>query len=124
MRIKIPRLPSIKSSKKKKIKMAKKTRTYKKSKGIFDKRKMSVKEREGYDLGKSVTTLWSLQKKPGKVYVGGNRIHHGLLGAILGLYGAFENDDYVKGLGKSLMKDDINDLPNWLNFENNENGFA
>ena len=124
MKIRIPQLSLIKSLKKKKIKRTKKTRTYKKSKGIFDKRKMSVKEREGYDLGELATTLWNLQKNPDKVYVGGNRIHHGLIGSILGLYGASENDDYVKGLGKSLMKDDIDDLPNWLNFENNSNGFA
>jgi len=124
MRIKLARLLPIKSHKKKKSKTIKKTRTYKKSKGIFDKRKMSVKEREGYDLGELATTLWNSQKNPDKVYVGGNRIHHGLIGTILGLYGASENDDYVKGLGKSLMKDDIDDLPNWLNFENNRNGFA
>ena len=124
MKIKIPRLPTIKLPKKKKTKVVTKTRTYKKTKGIFDKRKMSVKEREGYDLGKSVTTLWNLQKNPGKVHVGGNRIHHGLAGAILSLYGSIESDDYVKGLGKSLMKDDIDDLPNWLNFENNVNGYA
>ena len=124
MKIKIPRLLSLKSPKKKKTKVVRKTRTYKKTKGIFDKRKMSVNEREGFDLGKSITTLWNLQKNPGKVYVGGNRIHHGLVGTILSLYGAYEKDDYVKGFGKSLMKDDIDDLPNWLNFENNGNGYA
>jgi len=58
------------------------------------------------------------------VYLSGYRIHHGLVGAILSLYGAIENDDIVKGFGKSLMKDDIDDLPNWLNFENNSNRFA
>ena len=124
MKIKIPRLPLIKLPKIKKTKIVRKTRTYKKNKGIFDKRKMSVNEREGYDLGKSVTTLWNLQKNPEKVYVGGNRRHHGLIGAILSLYGSFESDEYVKGLGKSLMKDDIDDLPNWLNFENNDSGYA
>jgi len=124
MKIKIPRLPTIKLPRKKKTKVVRKTRTYKKTKGIFDKRKMSVNEREGFDLGKFVTTLWNLQKNPGKVHVGDYRIHHGLVGTILSLYGAHENDDYVKGFGKSLMKDDIDDLPNWLNFENNNNGYA
>jgi len=123
MKIHIPRLRPVKLPKSKKSRVAKKTRSHKKTKSIFDKRKMSVKEREGYDLGQSATALWNLQKNPGKVHVGGNRIHHGLVGAILSVYGSLENDDYVKGLGKSLMKDDIDDLPNWLNFENN-NGYA
>lgn len=123
MKIKIPTLIPIKPSRVKKTRITRKTRL-KKTTRIFDKHKMSSNERAGYDLGKCATDLWKLQKNPGKVYVAGNRIHHGLVGVILGLYGTLENDDYVKGLGKSLIQDDINDSPNWLNFENNRVGYA
>jgi len=91
---------------------------------VFDKRKFSQNEKEGYELGKLASGLWKLQSKPGKVYVGGYRIHHGLFGAALSLYGAIERDDYVKGLGESLMEDDVNDMPRWLDFENKNNDFT
>jgi len=128
MKFNLPRLSSIfpvhkkkktsrKSSRKKLKKRRKKT-------VVFDKKKFSPKELEGYELGRTASSLWKLQSNPGKVYVGGYRIHHGLFGAVLALYGTIENDDNVKGLGKSLMEDDIDDLPHWLNFENNSNGYA
>jgi len=67
-------------------------------------------------LGRLASSLWKLQSNPGQVYVGGYRIHHGLFGTALTLYGAIEHDDYVKGLGESLMEDDVNDMPRWLDF--------
>ena len=78
-----------------------------------------TEEQKGERLGKLLVSLWNSQQKPGKVYVGGYRIHHGLVGAGLELYGILAEDDYTKGLGKSLVTDDITDLPHWLNFENN-----
>ena len=74
-------------------------------------------EQIGERDGTSVCSLWKSQTNPKKVYIGGNRLHHGLLGLVLRIYGMLENDDYLKGLGKSFMKDDIKDMPDWFNFK-------
>lgn len=74
-------------------------------------------EQIGERDGKSLCSLWNSQKNPNKVYIFGNRLHHGLFGLGLSIYGTLENDDYLKGLGKSFMKDDIKDLPDWVNFK-------
>jgi hypothetical protein len=54
--------------------------------------------------------------KSSKIYLYGNRIHHGLVGLLLNDYGALENDRYLMGVGKALMKDDIKDMRDWFNF--------
>lgn len=45
--------------------------------------------------GKSICSFWNSQADPPRVYIGGNRIHHGLLGLGLRIYGILENDDYL-----------------------------
>lgn len=74
-------------------------------------------EQIGERDGKFACSLWSYQTNPSKVYIGGYRIHHGLVGLGLKIYGMIENDPYLKGLGKALMKDDIKDAPIWFNFK-------
>ena len=74
-------------------------------------------EQIGKKDGKSLCSLWNFQTNPRKIYIGGNRIHHGLFGLALRIYGILENDDYLKGLGKSFMKDAIKDMPDWFNFK-------
>jgi len=37
------------------------------------------------------------------------------------LYGSITNDDQLVGIGKALAKDDIKDMPDWLNFEDGRN---
>ena len=136
-KIKIPKLRKIKNQyfKKKKTRKLKKPirrqtkgKTSKRQKNtLYSKRRISAEEKEGADLGKLATTLWKLQSKPGKVYVVGKRIHHGLFGTALTLWGAYTNDKKLQGFGKALLYDDIDDLPNWLNFEdghNYSNGYA
>ena len=73
-------------------------------------------EQIGKRDGKLLCSFWNSQTNPSKVYIGGNRIHHGLLGLCLKIYGILENDEYLKGLGTSFMKDDIKDMPDWFNF--------
>jgi len=84
---------------------------------LIDPNKLSPKEKEGVEFARLVTTLWKLQSKPQKAYVLGYRIHHGLVGTLLSLYGTSEGDDYMKGFGKGLMEDDINDLPKWIELD-------
>ena len=76
-----------------------------------------IVEQIGERDGKLLCSLWDSQNNPPKVYIGGNRLHHGLFGLGLRIYGILENDDYLKGLGKSFMKDDIKDIPDWFNFK-------
>ncbi len=128
MKFNLPKLTRILRvhKKKKSYRKSSKTKLKKRKKKavVFDKRKFTPKEKEGYELGKTASSLWKLQSNPQKVYVGGNRIHHGLFGAALTLYGAIEHDDYVKGLGESLMEDDVNDMPRWLDFERLNSDFT
>jgi len=118
-------LPIFKKKKTRRKSTRKKLRNTRKTKSeIFDKRKFSLQESEGYYDGKLLTGIWNLQSNPGKVHVGGYRIHHGLFGAALTFYGEYDGDDYIKGLGKSLMEDDINDISHWLDFEQRYDDFT
>lgn len=74
-------------------------------------------EQIGNKDGNMFLSLWYTQKKPRKVYIGGYRFHHGLLGLGLSIWGILNNDDYLKGMGKTFMKDDIGDSSDWFNFE-------
>lgn len=91
----------------------------------------------GYDLADIFVKRWNAQPNPPKVYVGGYRIHHGFVGAVMttlgfvGLIvsGTSKNKDtrdlvanisgIAIGAGIRLMEDDIEDMPDWLNFEKN-----
>lgn len=116
---------STRKRKVKKIVNVQKTRKNRSQKRIkktnTPKQRLTKDEKEGMAWGQLATGVWKLQKNPEKVYVSGKRIHHGLVGAILTLVGAVTNDDKVKGFGKVIMKDDIDDAPNWLNFEDGYN---
>jgi hypothetical protein len=74
---------------------------------------------DGYELGNTLTQKWNSQSNPSKVYIGGYRIHHGLVGALLGLAGLITEKPAITGLGVKLALDDIDDMPDWLNFERN-----
>ena len=126
-KLKIPKIKKLKLFGKKKKKTSRrlaikrKRKTKAKLPATRRTRKISKDEKFGKDLGKLATGLWKSQSNPGKVYVGRNRIHHGLVGAALTLLGAYEKDDKIIGFGKALMKDDIDDLPRWLDFEDRQN---
>jgi len=124
-KIKIPKLKKLKLFGNKKKKTTRRSRTRRKTKTKLHPtrrtKKISKDEKEGMEWGQLATGVWKLQSNPGKVYVGRKRIHHGLFGAALTLLGAYEKDDKIIGFGKALMKDDIDDLPKWLDFEDREN---
>ena len=56
---------------------------------------------------------------PPKIYISGYRIHHGLIGTLLGLAGLITEKPAITGLGVKLALDDIADMPEWFNFERN-----
>ena len=75
---------------------------------------------DGYKLGGRLVKSWNSQPNPQKVYINGYRIHHGLVGTLLGLAGAIFEKPALTGLGTRLAIDDVADLPDWLNFERND----
>jgi len=123
-KIKIPKLKKLKLFRNKKKKSTSHSRTRRKTKTKLpttrSTKKISKDEKEGMEWGQLATGVWKLQSNPGKVYVSGKRIHHGLFGAALTLLGAYEKDDKIIGFGKALMKDDIHDLPQWLDFDDSK----
>jgi len=83
----------------------------------YKKIKPSSIEKIGSKDGDMLLSLWYTQKKPRKVYIGGYRFHHGLFGLGLSIWGNLNNDDYLKGMGNTFMKDDIEDSSDWFNFK-------
>lgn len=89
----------------------------------------------GYDLADIFVKRWNAQPNPPKVYVRGYRIHHGLVGlglaalGVIGLFASTRSDNkqtrdivvnasgLAIGAGIRLMEDDIDDMPDWFNFE-------
>ena len=99
---------------------------------------MSEKENflnEGYQLADEAVKKWNSQPNPPKVYIDGNRTHHGFLGLCcvigggIGLVASTLSDNkkttsatldlsgLLLGLGTRLMIDDIKDARDWFNFE-------
>ena len=60
---------------------------------------------------------WNSASDPPKVYVMGHRVHHGLLCVLTGLYALKKGDGYLLGASLAGIMDDIDDAPNWLDFE-------
>lgn len=83
---------------------------------------------ESFKLGSAVadmlTSYWNSQKSPSKVYVLNRRVHHGAIGALLGLSTLYKNNPIVtgilSGLGAGLQKDDYNDSKEWFLFKKKE----
>jgi len=84
------------------------------------------KDKEAFKLGSSVakliTSSWNSQENPGKVYIFGRRVHHGGIGALLGLSSFFSKSQPIpsgilSGLGEGLAKDDYADRDSWFTFD-------
>lgn len=80
-------------------------------------KKISSERELGQSIGKLAVALWKSQKTPDKVYVVGHRVHHGPVGILLTLVGAYYNSPELVGFGEEITKDDIDDLPHWFDFE-------
>jgi ferritin-like metal-binding protein YciE len=79
---------------------------------------------ESFKVGSAVadmlTSYWNSQKNPSKVYLFNRRIHHGAIGALLGLSSIYKKNplvtDILSGLGAGLQKDDCKDSKEWFLF--------
>ncbi|HKO40142.1 MAG TPA: DUF892 family protein [Nitrososphaeraceae archaeon] len=83
---------------------------------------------ESFKLGSAVadllTSYWSSQENPSKVYLFNRRVHHGTIGTLLGLSSIYKKNPIVtgilSGLGAGLRKDDSKDFKEWFLFRKKE----
>ena len=83
---------------------------------------------ESFKVGSAVadmlTSYWNSQKNPSKVYLFNRRVHHGAIGALLGLSSLYKKNPLVtgilSGLGAGLQKDDSKDSKEWFLFRKKE----
>jgi ferritin-like metal-binding protein YciE len=83
---------------------------------------------ESFKLGSAVadmlTSQWNSQENPSKVYLFNRRVHHGAIGALLGLSSLYKKNPLVtgilSGLGAGLQKDDSKDSKEWFLFRKKE----
>jgi len=72
---------------------------------------------KGYEDMQKIINSWNSQPNPPQVYILGYRVHHGLVSALIGLYGLYKGDGYLVGAGLAGVADDIGDSDHWLDFE-------
>jgi ferritin-like metal-binding protein YciE len=83
---------------------------------------------ESFKIGSAVadmlTSQWNSQENPSKVYLFNRRVHHGAIGALLGLSSVYKKNPLVtgilSGLGAGLQKDDSKDSKEWFLFRKKE----
>ena len=83
---------------------------------------------ESFKVGSAVadmlTSYWNSQENPSKVYLLNRRVHHGAIGALLGLSSLYKKNPLVtgilSGLGAGLKKDDSKDSKEWFLFRKKE----
>ena len=83
---------------------------------------------ESFKVGSAVadmlTSYWNSQKNPSKVYLFNRRVHHGAIGALLGLSSIYKKNPLItgilSGLGAGLQKDDSKDSKEWFLFRKKE----
>ena len=83
---------------------------------------------ESFKVGSAVadmlTSQWNSQENPSKVYLFNRRVHHGAIGALLGLSSLYKKIPLVtgilSGLGAGLQKDDSKDSKEWFLFRKKE----
>jgi ferritin-like metal-binding protein YciE len=85
-------------------------------------------QNESFKVGSAVadmlTSCWNSQDNPSKVYLFNRRVHHGTIGALLGLSSLYKKNPLVtgilSGLGAGLKKDDSKDSKEWFLFRKKE----
>jgi len=76
---------------------------------------------QGVEDMQKILKSWNSQTNPPRVYILGYRIHHGLVSALIGLYGLYKGDGYLVGAGLAGVADDVGDANHWLDFEKGGN---
>jgi ferritin-like metal-binding protein YciE len=95
------------------------------SKMLSNIRNNSNRVHESFNLGSAVadilTSYWNSKENPSKVYLFNRRVHHGAIGALLGLSTLYKDNPMItgilSGLGSGLQKDDYNDFKEWFLFK-------
>ena len=83
---------------------------------------------ESFRLGSTIadilTSFWNSKENPSKVYIFNRRVHHGAIGALLGLSDLYNKEPIItgilSGLGAGLSKDDYKDFTEWFLFKKKE----
>jgi ferritin-like metal-binding protein YciE len=75
----------------------------------------------GSAIADILTSYWNSKQNPSKVYIFNRRVHHGAIGALLGLSALYKKQPMItgilSGLGAGLAKDDYNDVKEWFLFK-------
>jgi ferritin-like metal-binding protein YciE len=75
----------------------------------------------GSAIADILTSYWNSKQDPSKVYIFNRRVHHGAIGALLGLSTLYKKQPMItgilSGLGAGLAKDDYNDVKEWFLFK-------
>ena len=78
----------------------------------------------GSAIADILTSYWNSKQDPSKVYIFNRRVHHGAIGALLGLSAIYKKQPMItgilSGLGAGLAKDDYNDVKEWFLFKKKE----
>jgi len=86
---------------------------------------MSVKQPDpvtkGFQDMQKALNQWNSAPNPPKVYILGYRVHHGLVCFLTGLQALKDGDGYTFGASLAGVLDDIDDAPQWLDFERGGN---
>ncbi len=94
--------------------------------------KKSDQYREPFQIGSTIadilTSYWNSKEDPSKVYIFNRRVHHGAIGALLGLSALYKKQPMItgilSGLGAGLAKDDYNDFKEWFLFKKKEDEYT
>jgi ferritin-like metal-binding protein YciE len=97
-----------------------------------DSNKKNDQYREPFQIGSAIadilTSYWNSKEDPSKVYIFNRRVHHGAIGALLGLSALYKKQPMItgilSGLGAGLAKDDYNDFKEWFLFKKKEDEYT
>jgi ferritin-like metal-binding protein YciE len=87
--------------------------------------KKSQQHGDPFQIGSAIadilTSYWNSKQDPSKVYIFNRRVHHGAIGALLGLSALYNKQPVItgilSGLGAGLARDDYNDVKEWFLFK-------
>ena len=78
----------------------------------------------GFSVADMLTSYWNSKENPPKTYLFNRRLHHGTIGALLGLSSLYKKNPMItgilSGLGAGLQKDDYKDSKEWFLFKKKE----
>ena len=87
--------------------------------------KKNEQHKDPFQIGSAIadilTSYWNSKQNPSKVYIFNRRVHHGAIGALLGLSALYKKQPMItgilSGLGTGLANDDYNDVKEWFLFK-------